>query len=726
MSDLVEDEGASPVSHARALIEKGDELFEAGQHEGALDAYDEVARRYANAADPELRQQVARSLLRKGHRLGKLDREAEAIAVYDELRVRFQEGEAVRVAEIVAQGLLNRALAFGKLDRHAEEIEAYDGLVESYGDSEDPKTREHVAWALYDKAITLWGLDRVDEALATFDDLGARFRRASEPSVRPLVSWGLWKKSKLLDELGRSDERTALYDELIARSDEELDTGLGGIIVWCLWQKQDALGEAGDVQTQLVVLDELIDRFVEATDSYEQRMVVSAFATKASILGSLGRGKDELRTLDEPLSRFSETRDPEVVTALAQNLDRKAAALYRLDRVDDALDAYDEALSILDRIKARDIAPIRVETLLGKAKMLQNADREAEAVVVFDSAIAAYLDGPGAAEPTPREIATAVLVLLQKVLSLAKLGQADALASTRNQLVAMLGDVAESSEAPPPPLSGRSEADLAALLAETHAGDCWLWFATADNDTATRELMAHRALGLYKRTEPWLRDDELDERAGLAALIVRNVADGYAILTRWWSDRNRTTLPLPTRPLVEWAMRLAGIDDWAAEQGHTLDLRESTEDVETMRAEQRTKVLEQLGTEDDTHEGGLVAALVAAAGNYDLFSVLSDSERGREATRDDRIRSFAAWQVSYARGWAGWAQERLEDAAGASVAMLLMTQSFFVTSYGGTASSAEMFPSRNLVREILGNSGAHEWLAHQGAELPDWLAEEDQ
>lgn len=174
-------------------------------------------------------------------------------------------------------------------------------------------------------------------------------------------------------------------------------------------------------------------------------------------------------------------------------------------------------------------------------------------------------------------------------------------------------------------------------------------------------------------------------------------------------------------------MRLAGIDEWAAEQGHPLDLRESTDDVEAMLDEQRTKMLEQLGSSDDADAGDKVAsAFVATAHNYDLFSIVSESERGREAARDDRIRAFAAWQVSNARAWGGWARERIDEAGGATAAMVLMAQWFFVVSHGTASFSGELFPNRSTLRALLKHSDSLEWLRSQEAELPSWLCEDEE
>jgi hypothetical protein len=209
-----------------------------------------------------------------------------------------------------------------------------------------------------------------------------------------------------------------------------------------------------------------------------------------------------------------------------------------------------------------------------------------------------------------------------------------------------------------------------------------------------------------------------------AALVVRGIADGYAILSGGWSDRDRATLALPTRDITEWTIRHAGLDHWAADQGHPLDLHDSTEAVEAMLAEARPTMLEQQAAEHDDLEQRLASVFSATVHTYELFSILCDTPRGREAARDERINAFAVSQLSSARQSVVWATHLIHDTAAAPLAILLMAQARFVIAQGGATSSTDLFPSRAVVRKLLDHSDARDWLASHGAELPSWLSVE--
>jgi tetratricopeptide (TPR) repeat protein len=67
--------------------------------------WDEVARRFGEAVEPALREQVARALVSKGFTLRQLNRSEEAIAVYDEVVRRFGEATEPALRELVARAL---------------------------------------------------------------------------------------------------------------------------------------------------------------------------------------------------------------------------------------------------------------------------------------------------------------------------------------------------------------------------------------------------------------------------------------------------------------------------------------------------------------------------------------------------------------------------------------------------------------------------------------------
>ncbi|MDZ7305400.1 MAG: SIR2 family protein, partial [candidate division KSB1 bacterium] len=111
---------------ARALLRKGYVLGQLNRSEEALAAYDEVLRRFGEATELPLREQVARALVNKGYRLGQLNRSEEELAAYDEVLRRFGEATELPLREQVARALVNKGYRLGQLNRSEEELAAYD------------------------------------------------------------------------------------------------------------------------------------------------------------------------------------------------------------------------------------------------------------------------------------------------------------------------------------------------------------------------------------------------------------------------------------------------------------------------------------------------------------------------------------------------------------------------------------------------------------------------
>ena len=105
---LLEQGGSDAESRAkvaRALVNKGLTLGQLNQSEEAIAVYDEVLRRFGEAAEPALREQVAWALVGKGIALEPSNRSEEAIAVYDEVARRFGEATEPALRELVARAL---------------------------------------------------------------------------------------------------------------------------------------------------------------------------------------------------------------------------------------------------------------------------------------------------------------------------------------------------------------------------------------------------------------------------------------------------------------------------------------------------------------------------------------------------------------------------------------------------------------------------------------------
>ncbi|HET7047616.1 MAG TPA: tetratricopeptide repeat protein, partial [Solirubrobacteraceae bacterium] len=585
-------------------------------------------------------------------------RHSETLVRCDEALQRFGEDLDSVVRERVAYGLLLKGLSLARLGHSDDAIGVYEGLIDRAGGSADAKTRRHVAWAFNNRAFMLKELGRGEQSIAAYNELIDQFGDERNPEIRLRVSWALWNKADSLRALSRVAESDGVYDELIARRDEGLNLELDRNIAWCLRCRAWNLWGAGAKE--------------QAVEAY-----------------------------DEPLKRFGNASDGSLRMLVFDSLSDKAAVLVQLGRFEEAISAYDESLALLARRgeTQSQVGEAAAITLLLKGELLWSVKRLEEAIVVFDGAVEAYHQARAAGAGTDAAWA-AMLAVFYKVSRLCALDRSAEAGRARDQLIAVLGDVGEAS-----PADERSDAretseqDLAASFAEViNDGDCWRWFDTTD-DELPRDTMAERAIDLYRLTEPWALadDDAACDAAQFAAAIVRDIADGYAMLTRPVTADQRRSMPFPQRAESARAqlIRTFGADTWAAKHGHPLLLPEPDQDAEnTDRCEGQPP---QAGGR--TPEAFLRFFLTAAY-THDLVALACDSRTVRQALRDARFGQRAAQQISEARRWARRVTIHMPpEAAGVAIASLLMNQAFFVASQGAISSSADLFPATALLRD---------------------------
>ncbi len=138
----------SPMDRANALTNKGLILDVLQRREEAIAVYDEVVKRYGEAPEEALREQVATALLNKSITLGQLQRRDEAIAVCDEVVKRYGEAPEAALRGHVAMAMLAKSIALDELQRRDEAIAICDEIVKRYGDASDATPREQAALAL--------------------------------------------------------------------------------------------------------------------------------------------------------------------------------------------------------------------------------------------------------------------------------------------------------------------------------------------------------------------------------------------------------------------------------------------------------------------------------------------------------------------------------------------------------------------------------------------------
>ncbi|MBT3067285.1 hypothetical protein [Rhodoferax sp. U11-2br] len=104
---------AGATNVAQVLFNRGISQAKLNQHEAEIATYDEVLRRFDEATEPALIEQVARALVNKGTAQGHLNQYEAAIATYDEVLRRFGEATEPALREQVARAA--NGAGFGRL-----------------------------------------------------------------------------------------------------------------------------------------------------------------------------------------------------------------------------------------------------------------------------------------------------------------------------------------------------------------------------------------------------------------------------------------------------------------------------------------------------------------------------------------------------------------------------------------------------------------------------------
>ncbi len=589
--------------------------------------------------------------------------------------------------------------------------------------------------ALYYRSTALEALGRQEDAADSYGELITRFGEATPPSVRVLVSWALSKEAQLLTGFERPVDAAPLLDQLVARGDEQHDPELADSVAWALQVRASQLGEEGRPDEEVVLLEELVRRFESTELDAVRSRVATALSSRAWTLGQLGRRDEQVAASEELIAIFGSTDDPGLRKSVVDAFRSKGVALDELGRSREALDSYDAGLSLLAGMDPADQAHLP-RVLLSKGVSLERANRPEEAVVVFDSAVAGFSDLANREGGSPYLMARAAQSVLYKIGALGSLGRSAEAGLAVSQIESLLpadGIRAEAGAAERPEDDPQSDADLAELLADTHGDITWDALITGgDNESSRRELAA-RALEIYRRTQPWLEDDEEpdeearenDDEDGLeegddfdsdltvaAALTLRGVADCFAMLSRGWTPNERASLPFINRPQFEWTLHLSGLDEWAAELGHGVDLSSDHEAIDEQVDEERDK------DQPFERKHDFATAFVVALRRYECLVLLSDTQQGREALQTTVFQWLAPYYISEARKWASWTGLHLEDAVALGIAMLLISQAWFIAARGAIDPTADAFPGTELLRGLIRTSDGFEWLEAQDVVLP--------
>ena len=182
--------------------------------EDTLAGCEEMERRFGDSEDPAVQEWVAKALVIKGTVLLRLNLVKDALDASDEVERRFSASDH---PVVVANALFNKGIALRKLNRHMEALSVWDNIVDQWSASETPVLQKNIGNALLLKMGVLYKLERFEDSLTVGDELVHRFDASETPVLRTIVAKALVFKGLTLSTLQRPDNALAAYNEALRR-----------------------------------------------------------------------------------------------------------------------------------------------------------------------------------------------------------------------------------------------------------------------------------------------------------------------------------------------------------------------------------------------------------------------------------------------------------------------------------------------------------------------------
>ena len=201
--------------------------------EDTLAGCEEMERRFGDSEDPAVQEWVVKALVVKGTALLQLNQVKDALDASDEVERRFSASDPI-VVEAVAKARMNKGIALRRLNRPLDALAAWDDVVRHYGESEPATMQANVGNALLLKMGVLYKLERFEDSLTVGDELVHRFDASETPVLRTMVAKALVFKGLTLSTLQRLDNALAAYDEALRRFGTNRAPDCGEVIALAL------------------------------------------------------------------------------------------------------------------------------------------------------------------------------------------------------------------------------------------------------------------------------------------------------------------------------------------------------------------------------------------------------------------------------------------------------------------------------------------------------------
>jgi tetratricopeptide (TPR) repeat protein len=150
---------------ASALFNKGVARAQEGRPSDAIEAYEELEKRFGEATDPSLLVWVAKALINKGIILGQDGHVLDEIVAYEEVTRRFGNAAEHALRERVAKALINKGFALKQEGRRNEAVAAYEEVKRRFGEANESILRAWVAKANYELSAIFLDQGHVQDGL---------------------------------------------------------------------------------------------------------------------------------------------------------------------------------------------------------------------------------------------------------------------------------------------------------------------------------------------------------------------------------------------------------------------------------------------------------------------------------------------------------------------------------------------------------------------------------
>lgn len=370
------------ISAAKALTRKGHILRVMGQRSAAAGAYAEAVRRFGDAPEANIREEVAFAQWGIGNSLA-LEQPDTAAAAYLEVVRRFgdvQEPPTVRravclafvglsqlhykagrIADAVAAltqvvSLLDQApepslrpLLADALLRRGDVLQgadpgaafnAYEVAIQRLAGAPDADSRIWLARALFRQGFVLSLSGNSEAALATYAEVIRRFGDSAIPELRQHTAEARLRTGYLLQGLERVEEADQVFLEIERTLSDAIEPDLRVLAAQAIAGHGQLLLQAGSPSDALHTLSQLIERFGGASEVRARPVVASALLEQASILTDIGDLDAATKAYSLLIQRFDENPDPAWEVLVAQVLVKQGTLLAIAGRVDPALRSF--------------------------------------------------------------------------------------------------------------------------------------------------------------------------------------------------------------------------------------------------------------------------------------------------------------------------------------------------------------------------------------------------